>query len=114
LVVIVIVNKITKKGCKSVQNWVINEQSKVIEDKGKIATIFNSVFVDSVQCLVKNFGPRPRVLQLANTDFPVFTIKNVSENTVMKTLDCLKGSKSKDVFDFDAKFFLKKLQVNTM
>lgn len=76
----------------------------MIEDKGEIATIFNSFFVDSVQCLANNFCLRPRVLASANNDFPVFTIKNVSEYTVMKTLDCLKGSKSKDVFDFDAKF----------
>lgn len=58
---------------------IINEQSKVIEDKGEIATIFNSFFVDSVQCLAKNFGLRPRVLASANNDFPVLQSK-MSQN----------------------------------
>lgn len=76
------INKITKKERQSIQNWAIKEQSKVIEDKEQIATIFNSFFVNSVQCLSKNFGVRLRVLEPANNEFPVFTIENVSDSTV--------------------------------
>ena len=86
-------NKITKEG-KSAKNWVIKEQSKLIED-----TILNSV-----QCLAKNFGVRSRVFEHTNNEFPVFTIENVSESTVMKIFDCPKGSKFRDVFYIDAFF----------
>lgn len=98
------INKIIKKEGKSIQNLAIKENSKVIEDKEKVATIFNSFFVDSVQCLAKKFGERPRILEATNNEFPVFNIERVSDSIVMRALDCIKGSKSKDLFDIDAHF----------
>ena len=40
------IDKIIKEN-KSVQNWIIQDQSKLIEDKEKIATIFYSFFLNS-------------------------------------------------------------------
>lgn len=74
------INRITKKEGKSVQNGVINEHSKVMENKEQTARIFNSLFVDSVQCLAKNFGLKSTVIEPANVDFTIFrVIKNVSK-----------------------------------
>lgn len=99
------INKITKKEGNLVQNWVINEHLKVTGDKNKQLQLFNSFFVDSVQCLGKNFGVRSTVLEPANVNFPVFAIKHVSDSAVTKALDSLKGSKSKDAFHIDVRFF---------
>lgn len=99
------IDKITKKENKSVQNWIIRDQSKLIEDKEKIATIFNSFFLNSVQCLARKFGARSGVLEPINNETPVFTNENVSESIVLKIIDNLKGSRSKDVYDTDAQFF---------
>lgn len=62
------IDKITKKENKSVQNWIIRDQSKLIEDKEKIATIFNSFFLNSVQCLARKFGVRSGVLEPINNE----------------------------------------------
>ncbi len=51
------------------------------------------------------FGVRSEALQPINDETPVFTIENVSESTVLKIFDNLKGSRSKDVYDIDARFF---------
>jgi len=61
--------------------------------------------LNSVQCLACKFGARSGVPQPINNELPVFTIENVSESTVSKIIDNLKGSKSKDVYDIDARFF---------
>ncbi len=51
------------------------------------------------------FGVRSGALQPINDENPVFTIENVPESTVLKIFDNLKGSRSKDVYDIDARFF---------
>ncbi len=99
------IDKITKKEHKAVHNWAIKDQSKLIEDKEQIAKIFNSFFLNSAQCLAMKFGVRSGALQPINDETPVFTIENVPESTVLKIFDNLKGSRSKDVYDIDARFF---------
>lgn len=89
-------NKITTED-KSNGNWVIQEQSKVMEDKGQIATIFILCRYAEVS---ENFGVRLSALEPANNEWPVFTTGNVLEFIVIKTLDWMK--RSKDAFDIDA------------
>lgn len=93
-----------KRKFQDLRNWIIQDQSKLIEDKEQIATIFNSFFLNSVQCLARKFGARLGVPEPINNETPVFTIENVSETTVLKIMDNLKGTRSKDVYDIDARF----------
>jgi len=65
------IDKITKKENNSVKNWIIRDQSKLIEDKEKIATVLNSFFLNSVQCLASKFGARSRVPQPINNELPL-------------------------------------------
>lgn len=57
-------------------------------------------------CLAKNVAVISRKLETANYEFPVFSFDNVSESAIMKTLDWLKRSKTKEVFDLDARIII--------
>lgn len=83
-------DNIIKKENESAKNWIIQDKSKLMEDKEKIATIFYSFFLTSVQCLATKFGARLGVLEPINNETSAFTIENVSESVVLKIIDNLR------------------------
>ncbi|KAG7526776.1 hypothetical protein JOB18_045141 [Solea senegalensis] len=81
-------------------------QGQTIDDNAKIASIFNSFFIDSVQRLGNNFktGEQLTDLNVAGQGFDLVT---VTEEEVKKVICSLKNSKSKDVSHQDTVFIKK-------
>lgn len=82
-------------------------QGTLTQDKAKISSVFNTYFIDSVQDLAKNFGPREKNITPPNDNLPLFNISEVTEPSVVKTTSQFKNSKAKDVFDCDCAFVRK-------
>lgn len=83
----------------------LSVNASLIEDPLQVASAFNKHFTESIEMLT--FSPPVEPLNVAplNTCEPMFSLYEISQQTVNKIIGSLKNSKSKDAFGLDSTLF---------